>query len=64
MMINIFNAYVVPLLKYDNHLTLLQECKLNIDAAAYEKNLMLTDINLLIKNKLIIMIATFTGKPQ
>ena len=37
MTINIFSAYVVPLLKYINHPALLQEWKLNIDAAAYEK---------------------------
>ena len=39
MIINIFSAYVVPLLKYINHPAFLQEWKLNLDAAAYEKNI-------------------------
>ena len=39
MIINIFSAYVVPLLKDINHPELLQEWKLNIDAAAYERNI-------------------------
>ena len=34
---NIFSTYVEPLLKDVNHPALLQECKLNIGAAAYEK---------------------------
>ena len=39
MIIKIFSAYVVPLLKYINHPALLQEWKLNLDAAEYEKNI-------------------------
>ena len=39
MIINIFSAYFVPLLKDINHIALLQEWKLNIDVAAYEKNI-------------------------
>ena len=39
MIINIFSAYVVPLLKHINHPKLLQEWKLNIDAAEYERNI-------------------------
>ena len=39
MIIIIFSAYVVPLLKYTNRPALLQEWKLNLDAAAYEKNI-------------------------
>ena len=39
MIINIFNAYIVPLLKDINHPALLQEWKLNLDAAAYQKNI-------------------------
>ena len=39
MIINIFSAYVVPLLKYINHPALLQEWKLNLGAAAYEKKI-------------------------
>ena len=38
-MINIFSAYVVPLLKYINHPSLLQEWKLNLDNASYERNI-------------------------
>ena len=38
MIINIFSEYVEPLLKDINHPALLQEWKLNIDAAAYENN--------------------------
>ena len=39
MIINIFSAYVVPLLKYINHPELLQEWKLNLDAAQQERNI-------------------------
>ena len=36
--INIFSEYDEPLWKYINHPELLQEWKLNIDAAEYEIN--------------------------
>ena len=36
---NIFSAYVVPLIKEIKHLALLQEWILNIDAAEYEQNI-------------------------
>ena len=39
IIINIFSAYVVPLLKYINNPALLQERKLNLDAALYEINI-------------------------
>ena len=39
LIINIFSAYVETLLKYINHNPLLQEWKLNLDAAAYEINI-------------------------
>ena len=39
MIINIFSAYVVPLLKYINHTEFLQEWKLNLHAVAYERNI-------------------------
>ena len=39
MVINFFSAYAVPLLKDINHPALLQECKLNTDDAAYERNI-------------------------
>ena len=48
---NIFSSCVEPLLKYINHPALLHEWKVNIDAVAYKKKLMLTSINLLIKKK-------------
>ena len=38
MINNIFSSYVEPLLKDINHPALLQEYKLNLDAAAYEKH--------------------------
>ena len=37
-MINIFNTYVTPMIKEINHPAILQEWKLNIDAAEYERN--------------------------
>ena len=37
--INIFSVYVVILLKDMNHPALLQEWKLNLDAAAYQINI-------------------------
>ena len=39
MIISISSAYVVPLLKYINHPALIQEWKLNLDDAAYEKHI-------------------------
>ena len=39
MIINIFSAYAVTLLKYINHPEFLQEQKLNPDAAAHERNI-------------------------
>ena len=64
MIINIFSEYVLPLLKDINHTELLQELKLNLDAAEYEKILMLTCTNLLKKEKPIVIIVTCTGQPQ
>ena len=65
MIINIFSAYVVPLLKYINHPALLQEWKINLDATAYERNI---DANMSKpsdkKSKFIVMIATCTSQPQ
>ena len=39
IIINKFILYVLPLLKDINHPALLQEWKLNLDAAAYEKHI-------------------------
>ena len=38
-MISIFGEYVKYLLKYINHPALLQEWKLNLDAADYKENI-------------------------
>ena len=38
-MSTIFNTYVTPQMKEINHPSFLQEWKLNIDAAEYEKNM-------------------------
>ena len=64
MIINIFSAYVVTLLKDINHPALLQEWKLNTDAPEYERNIDANMSKLSDKNKLIIMIVTCTGQPQ
>ena len=64
MINNIIGANFLPLLKDINHPELLQEWKLNLDAAAYKKILMLTCLNIMIKKKFIVMIAVFTGQPQ
>ena len=39
MVINIFSAYFVPMLKDIKHHVLLQEWNINIYAAAYERNI-------------------------
>ena len=62
IIINIFSAYVAPLLKYINHPVLLQECKRNIGAAAYEINIDASLYKPSLKKKLIVMIATCIGQ--
>ena len=64
IVIKIFSSYVESLLKYINHTELPQEWKLNLHAAAYKNKLMLKCLNLLIKNKFIIIISTDAGQPQ
>ena len=64
MIMNIFSAYVLPLLKDINHPTLLQERKLNLDASAYERNIDANVSKPSDKKKLIVMIAMCTGQPQ
>ena len=39
MIVNIFSAYIVPLLKDINHPALLQESKINLDSEVYENNI-------------------------
>ena len=38
-MITIFSTYITPQIKEIHHPALLQECKLNLDAAEYENNM-------------------------
>ena len=61
---NTFITYVELFLEDINHPALLQERKLNLYAAAYNNKKMLTYINLQLRKKLIVMIATCTGQPQ
>ena len=63
MIIIIFSAYVVPLLKDINYPALLQEWKLNLEDSAYEKNIDANMSKSSSKNKLIAMIATCTDQP-
>ena len=62
MILTIFSAYVVPLLKDINHTALLQERKFNLDAAAYEKYITYTNLHL--KSKFIFIIAAYADQPQ
>ena len=62
MIINIFSAYVEPLLKYINYPELLQEWKTNIYDREYERNINANLYKPSIKKKLIVMIATCTGQ--
>ena len=64
MIINICSAYVVPLLKFINHPEFIQEWKLNLDAAAYEKNIDAKLSKTSDKDKFIVMIVTCTGQPK
>ena len=50
--INIFSAYLTPQIKEIHHPALLQEWKINLDAAEYEKISRLTFINPLKKKKI------------
>ena len=63
MTTNIFRANFLPLLKDINHPALFQGWKLNLDAAEFERNIDAKCINILIKGKIIVMIATCTGQP-
>ena len=59
--INIFSEYFEPLLKDIKHPSLLQELKLNVDAAEHERNI---DANLYKpseKRNSIVIIVTSTG---
>ena len=63
MIINIFSVYVVPLLKHTNHPALLQGWKLNLDDVVHGKKIDSNMSKPSAKKKLIVMIATCTGKP-
>ena len=43
-MSRLFSTYVTPQIKEINHPEIIQEWKLNIDAAEYEKNMSKTNI--------------------
>ena len=58
---NIFSEYFEPLLKYINHPALIQERKLNPDAAEYERNIDAKLYKTSEKRNLIVMIMTCTG---
>ena len=62
-MSNIFNTYIMPQIKENNYPSFLQEWKLNIDAAEYERNMAETYIPS-DKKKLIVMLITTTGLRQ
>ena len=59
----IFNTYVTPQIKEINHPAFLQEWKLNIDAAEYEKNMGANMYKPSRKKKIVLMI-TNTGQHQ
>ena len=63
-MITIFSTYITPQIKEIHHPALLQEWKINIDAAEYLKKLWLTCINPLEKRNLTVSIFTNTGQYQ
>ena len=58
----IFSTYIEPLLNCINHPTLMQQCKLNIDAPEYEKQINVNMNRPSDKNKFIIMISKRTGQ--
>ena len=61
MTMNIVSEYVEHMLKSINHTELLQEWKLNIDAAEYKVNIDAILYKPSEINKLIVMIVTCTG---
>ena len=63
-MSTIFNTYVTPEIKEINHPAFLQEWKLNIDAAEYERDKVANMYKPSEKIKLIVLIITNTGLQQ
>ena len=62
-MSRLFSTYVTPQIKEINHPEIIQEWKLNIDAAEYFKNMAKTNIPS-DKKKLIAKLITTTGLRQ
>ena len=59
----IFSTYVKPQIKEINHPALLQEWRLNIDAADYEQNIYANLYKPMKKNH-IVLIVVITGQHQ
>ena len=62
-MSRLFSTFVTPQIKEICHPEIIQEWKLNIDAAEYEK-IWLNNIYPLIKRKLIVLMILNTGMRQ
>ena len=63
-MITIFSAYVAPQIKEIHHPALLQEWKLNLDDADYEKTMKANMYKPSGKSNLIVLILMNTGPHQ
>ena len=63
-MSTIFDTYVTPQIKEISHPAFLQEWKLNIDAAEYERNMAADMYKPSEKRKLIVLMITNTGLHQ
>ena len=63
-MSTIFNTYVKPKIKEIKHPSFLQEWKLNIDAAEYEKNMVANMYKPSKKRNVIVLMITNTGLHQ
>ena len=63
-MSTIFSTYVTPQITEIHHPALLQECKLNLDAAEYEKNMKANIYKPYEKRNLIVLIIKNTGQHQ
>ena len=61
--INTFSEYVEPLLKYINNPALFQECKLNLDAAEYKRNIG-ANLYMPSEKEKTVTIVTSTGQHQ
>ena len=59
----LFSTYVTPQINEIYHLAIIQEWKLNVDAAEYEKNMTLSHVPST-KNKSIVLMISNTGLSQ